>query len=638
MSHQFWLNLRIKAAIAHPIPTLGMWSLAAFTAIAPFEFCAPAQAAVLSSWNFDPDTRQLEITVPQGGTTPRYFLLAQPARIVLDLPDTQLGSVPEQQTYSGAVRQIRVGQFQPNLVRIVIELAPDTVLASEQVELRQVDGADSAGSDRWVLRPLLAGESPSQVAQTPAPEPISPPAPQSQSAEDLPTEALPAEDLPRVEPAPPPTASALPPLEPGATELPIAPSSHSPSPSRPETLPATEPAAASDLPPLEPGALELPVDMATEDPGATSDATLEVDADGAESSPVNPSVAVDPSAGESPADSGTAVAQPEPPATAIAPPQSDPAPAPDSEALADPAPESSSVPFPEPIASPLPPGTAALPPATFMPNQPVTVRVPSLDSAAPPSAAPTTTDSSSLILPPVSISSGTSTPSSTVRVPSSATAPAPASVPPAPPTVAASEVEVESTPERPTSAIALPTLEPSAVNLPVEVENPGAIAANTDVLMPSGTILKLQYPGQTNLTLEPGLPRQEVLLLSEAVRDRAGRVIAPAGSPVIGRFETGSNGSQFIAQAITLQGRNVLLKAESGFMAGDRLVSDERVVRNSALGALALTVLGGFTGIGLLGGLAAGAATTYVTAPQPAVIQPNQIVEVRLFEDVPRQF
>jgi hypothetical protein len=89
---------------------------------------------------------------------------------------------------------------------------------------------------------------------------------------------------------------------------------------------------------------------------------------------------------------------------------------------------------------------------------------------------------------------------------------------------------------------------------------------------------------------------------------------------------------------MTLQGRNVQLKGESERLEGDRDVSDDALIRNSAIGAAALSILDGFSGIGLIGGIAAGAATTYLTAPQPAVIQPNQIVEVRLTENVLAEF
>ncbi|HEY9805941.1 MAG TPA: AMIN domain-containing protein, partial [Candidatus Obscuribacterales bacterium] len=58
---------------------------------------AAVQAAVLTQWQFNSAANQLEITVPEG-TQPRYFLLAKPARIVLDLPNTQMGAVPAEQT------------------------------------------------------------------------------------------------------------------------------------------------------------------------------------------------------------------------------------------------------------------------------------------------------------------------------------------------------------------------------------------------------------------------------------------------------------------------------------------------------------------------------------------------------------
>jgi TctA family transporter len=56
----------------------------------------------------------------------------------------------------------------------------------------------------------------------------------------------------------------------------------------------------------------------------------------------------------------------------------------------------------------------------------------------------------------------------------------------------------------------------------------------------------------------------------------------------------------------------------------------------SGIGALALTVLTGFTGVGFLGGAVLGAATAVGVAPQTIVVEPNQIIEVQILEDVPR--
>ncbi|WP_190804339.1 AMIN domain-containing protein [Leptolyngbya sp. FACHB-261] len=131
-----------------------------------------ALAAELEGWRFDPATAQLEITTA-GSTTPQYFVLSSPLRIVLDLPDTQLGAVStQQQSYEqGAVRQVRVAQFQPGVARIVLELSSDAVLQPRQVQLQQ------SAENRWLLKPLLTanGGSAAESAAAVSPRPIATP-------------------------------------------------------------------------------------------------------------------------------------------------------------------------------------------------------------------------------------------------------------------------------------------------------------------------------------------------------------------------------------------------------------------------------------------------------------------------------
>ncbi|MGA7934017.1 MAG: AMIN domain-containing protein, partial [Kovacikia sp.] len=138
----------------------------------------PGEAASLTSWQFNSAANQLELHI-KDGTTPRYFLMAQPARIVIDLPNTSMGAVDTQKTYTGAIRQIRVSQFQPGLARIVMELSPEVSLAPGQVNLEKV-----GGDSRWVLRPLIA-QAPAvapalaQSVVSSLPKPIVPMAPVS---------------------------------------------------------------------------------------------------------------------------------------------------------------------------------------------------------------------------------------------------------------------------------------------------------------------------------------------------------------------------------------------------------------------------------------------------------------------------
>jgi len=159
-----------------------------------------------------------------------------------------------------------------------------------------------------------------------------------------------------------------------------------------------------------------------------------------------------------------------------------------------------------------------------------------------------------------------------------------------------------------------------------------------NVLLPAGTEISLLYPGTEALRLARAKPRrEEVLLLQGGIFDSRGNTIVPANTPVIGRFETTNLGSQFVVEAISLNGRNIPLLARSKPVAGRRQQPDDRsVLRNTGIGGLALFLLSGFSGIGLLAGATAGAATTYVAAPQPATIQPGQILQVQLTEDLPQ--
>ncbi|WP_084544303.1 AMIN domain-containing protein [Chroogloeocystis siderophila] len=170
------------------IPLMGL-----VTIVAVESGTKPASpAATLSSWRFDPAANQLEITL-EAKTTPNYFLLDQPLRIVLDLPNTQLGKVATQQDYTGAVRQVRVSQFDKNVTRIVLELAPDTILNTGQMVQLQRTTPQADSGDRWVLRPQIARQTSLPTTLPPA---------------TLPSPQQPVVSVPPLQPSP--TASSAP--------------------------------------------------------------------------------------------------------------------------------------------------------------------------------------------------------------------------------------------------------------------------------------------------------------------------------------------------------------------------------------------------------------------------------------------
>ncbi|MBT9314318.1 AMIN domain-containing protein [Leptothoe spongobia] len=114
---------------------------------------SPAVAEDLQNWSFDVTNSELTFSLSDT-VFPEFFLLSEPPRLVLDIPETEIGNIEPEQIYSGAVQSIRVAQHTPEQVRVVIELSPDIVLASDQADIQFDDSAD--GQRHWRFRPLIA--------------------------------------------------------------------------------------------------------------------------------------------------------------------------------------------------------------------------------------------------------------------------------------------------------------------------------------------------------------------------------------------------------------------------------------------------------------------------------------------------
>jgi hypothetical protein len=124
-----------------------------------------SQAGTLTRWEFDPKTNQAIFTLEEE-TTPKVFFLADPPRLVVDFPDTQVGDITMEHQYLGAVTEIRASQFTETTARVVLEFTPDTSLSPQQVELSPLPG------NRWLLRPQMM--SPGLNTALPLP-PVQPP-------------------------------------------------------------------------------------------------------------------------------------------------------------------------------------------------------------------------------------------------------------------------------------------------------------------------------------------------------------------------------------------------------------------------------------------------------------------------------
>lgn len=130
---------------------LGISLCVAMTLFSLSSIAAGEQMAKLNNWRFHPDTKKLEITLSLG-KTPQYFYLNEPPRLVVDIPDTQLGNVSTQEKYTGSVQRVRVSQMSANVTRIVLDLAPGSAVDANKVQLQPVSPKNPT---RWVLRPAI---------------------------------------------------------------------------------------------------------------------------------------------------------------------------------------------------------------------------------------------------------------------------------------------------------------------------------------------------------------------------------------------------------------------------------------------------------------------------------------------------
>ncbi|HEY9906684.1 MAG TPA: AMIN domain-containing protein, partial [Thermosynechococcaceae cyanobacterium] len=96
-----------------------------------------ADASKLETWRFDANQNQLEFTTDQD-VQPTAQLLPDPTRLVIDLPGIVLGRPAMSQSGSGAIQNIRVGQFDRGTTRIVVELAPGYTIDPTQVKFRGI--------------------------------------------------------------------------------------------------------------------------------------------------------------------------------------------------------------------------------------------------------------------------------------------------------------------------------------------------------------------------------------------------------------------------------------------------------------------------------------------------------------------
>jgi N-acetylmuramoyl-L-alanine amidase len=143
---------------------------------------APAMAGKLVFWRFDNRANRLLITT-DGRVQPRAQMITNPTRVVLDFPGIKLGQPNVNQNVGSTIRSIRIGQFDADTTRVVIELAPGYTLDPQAVKIR--------------------GLSPTQwTVELPEPQPITDSSPTPTPPEPSPRSSI--RERPPIAASPPP--------------------------------------------------------------------------------------------------------------------------------------------------------------------------------------------------------------------------------------------------------------------------------------------------------------------------------------------------------------------------------------------------------------------------------------------------
>ena len=121
---------------------------------------ASAQAASLQTWKFDSQQNRLTFITDEG-VQPTAQLITNPSRLVIDLPGIRLGRPKINQAIGGAIQAVRIGQFDAQTTRLVIELASGYTIDPQQVIVR------GASSTQWSVQLPVPRFDPTAVVTPP---------------------------------------------------------------------------------------------------------------------------------------------------------------------------------------------------------------------------------------------------------------------------------------------------------------------------------------------------------------------------------------------------------------------------------------------------------------------------------------
>ncbi|XGV95341.1 MAG: S-layer homology domain-containing protein [Leptolyngbya sp. BL-A-14] len=124
-------------------------------------------------------------------------------------------------------------------------------------------------------------------------------------------------------------------------------------------------------------------------------------------------------------------------------------------------------------------------------------------------------------------------------------------------------------------------------------------------LVLAGTSIPVKYTAAQRIIVSPNETAPVSLTVAQDVRNSQGIVVIPAGSQVIGQLQPAQGGSQFVANQVIVNGRQMTLNASSSVITQTRDVRDPNfgtILGGAAVGSAASAVIQAVTGDKVISG------------------------------------
>ncbi len=111
----------------------GRWLFPSFLSV--FLLSLPTKVSSAALWHFNPYLQQLDLITDEG-VQPKVELMSNPSRLVIDLPGMTLGNgTTTHEKVEPTIQDIRVGQFDAQTTRLVVELTSGYTLDTTKVRV-----------------------------------------------------------------------------------------------------------------------------------------------------------------------------------------------------------------------------------------------------------------------------------------------------------------------------------------------------------------------------------------------------------------------------------------------------------------------------------------------------------------------